>query len=208
MSEKIFVIGAGGHGQVVLDCLKTLNFDVGGFLDDNKALFGQVINGVEVLGGIELTKKLEGLFVVAIGDNLTRKKIVERINLGKEKFVRVIHPSSIIGSGVELGEGTMIIGGVVVNTYSKIGSHVILNTSSSVDHHNKIEDFVHIAPGVHTGGNVAVREGAFVGIGTSIIPGITIGRWSVVGAGSVVIKDVPDYATVIGVPGRVIKIGR
>lgn len=204
--SKIYIIGAGGHGQVVLDCLKALSFDIGGFLDDNIALFGNVINGVEVLGGVELAKKLDGLFVVAIGDNLTRKKILERINLAREKFVRVIHPSSIIGSNVEIGEGTMIISGVIVNTYSKIGAHVILNTSSSVDHHSIIEDFVHIAPGVHTGGNVKVEEGAFIGIGASIIPGIKIGKWSIVGAGSVVTKDVPDYATAVGNPARVIKI--
>jgi acetyltransferase EpsM len=99
----------------------------------------------------------------------------------------------------------LILEGVVINTGTSIGKHCIINTSSSLDHHNKISDFVHIAPGTHTGGNVEIDEGAFLGIGTSVIPGIKIGKWSIIGAGSVVIEDVPDYATVVGVPGRVIK---
>ena len=206
MSKKLYIIGAGGHGQVVLDCARAVGFEIDGFLDDNEELIGKVINGIEVIGKVELAKTLEGFFLVAVGDNSKRKAIVEKLNFGKEKFARVIHPSAVIGSDVEIGEGSMIIGGVVINTNTKIGKHVILNTSSSIDHHNEIGDFVHIAPGTHTGGNVYVGEGAFVGIGVSIIPHIGTGKWSTIGAGSVIIEDVPDYATVVGNPGRIIKM--
>jgi sugar O-acyltransferase (sialic acid O-acetyltransferase NeuD family) len=204
--KKLYIIGAGGHGQVVLDCARASGFEIGGFLDDNEELYGKIINGVEVIGKVELSKRLDGLFIVAIGDNTKRKEVVETLNFGKGKFAKVIHPSATIGSNVEIGEGSMIIGGVVVNTNTKIGRHVIINTSSSIDHHNEIGDFVHIAPGTHTGGNVHVGEGAFVGIGVSVIPEVKVGKWSIVGAGSVIIEDVPDYATVVGNPGKVIKI--
>jgi len=202
--DKVYIIGAGGHGQVVLDCAK-FSFSVEGFLDDDPSLLGKVINGVKVIGGSDLAKSLDGFFVVAIGDNLKRKEMVERLNLDPSKFAKIFYPSAILGSNVEIGEGSMIIGGVVINANTKIGSHTIINTSASIDHHNEIGDFVHVSPGVHMGGNVVIDKGAFIGIGASIIPGIKIGKWSVIGAGTVVIEDVPDYATVVGVPGRVIK---
>lgn len=203
--SKLYIIGAGGHGQVVLDCARASGFEVGGFLDDSEMFLGSIVNGIEVLGGVELAKKLDGLFVVAIGDNLSRKGVVEKLNLPKEAFATVIHPSAVLGNNVEIGHGTMIIGGVVINTQTKIGNHVIVNTMASLDHHNIIKDYVHVAPGAHTSGNVYIAEGAFIGIGSSIIPGVTINKWSVVGAGSVVINDVPDFATVVGNPARIIK---
>lgn len=81
----------------------------------------------------------------------------------------------------------------------------LLALGACVSHHNVIEDYAFVGPNACTGGNVHIKEGAFIGIGASIIPNITIGKWSTVGAGSVVIKDVPDYATVVGNPAKVIK---
>ncbi|MGZ9197173.1 MAG: DapH/DapD/GlmU-related protein, partial [Candidatus Deferrimicrobiaceae bacterium] len=75
----------------------------------------------------------------------------------------------------------------------------------SVDHDCAIGDFVHICPGAHLGGAVVVEEGTFLGVGSSVVPGIRIGRWSVIGAGAVVTKDIPDNCTAVGVPARVIK---
>jgi acetyltransferase EpsM len=69
-----------------------------------------------------------------------------------------------------------------------------------------IADFVHISPNATLSGNVKAGEGSHIGAGATIIQGITIGKWCTVGAGAVVIKDVPDYATVVGVPARVINI--
>jgi acetyltransferase EpsM len=209
MSEKIFVIGAGGHAKVVIDVILSSGLQVSGIFDDDESLTGQHIFQIPVLGKIEKVKEYDdGKFIVAIGDNEIRMKIVKNLSFSYDKFYTIVHPSAIIGKKVEIGAGSMILGGVVINTGTFIGKHSIINTSSSVDHHNRISDFVHIAPGTHTGGNVEIGEGALVGIGTSIIPGIKIGKWSIIGAGTVVIEEVPDYATVVGVPGRVIKIGR
>ena len=206
MSEKIFVIGAGGHAEVVIDAILSSGLQVSGIYDDDESLMGQHIFEIPVLGKIEKAKEYEdGKFVVAIGDNETRMKAVNNLSFPDTKFLTVIHPSAVIGKNVQIGHGSMILGDVVINNGSVIGKHCIINTSSSVDHHNKISDFVHIAPGTHTGGNVEIDEGTFLGIGNSVIPGIKIGKWSVIGAGTVVIEDVPDYATVVGVPGMVIK---
>lgn len=206
MEEKLFVIGAGGHAQVVIDAILRSGAKVHGIFDDNINLLGKSIFDVPIIGRIEEAKGYEnGKFIVAIGDNKVRMSIVEKLGFSSNSFFTVIHPSAILGKDVEIGVGSMILGGVVINTGTIVGEHCIINTSSSIDHHNKIFNFVHIAPGTHTGGNVEVEEGAFVGIGASIIPGVKIGSWSTVGAGSVVIDDVSAYSTVVGVPAKVIK---
>ena len=204
--DKVYIIGTGGHAQVVIDAILNSGFDVSGIFDDNKSLIGQYIFNIPVLGKIEKVREYDdSRFVVAIGDNETRMQIVEKLGFPDERFFTVIHPSAVIGKNVEIGVGSMVLGGVVINTGTSIGKHCIINTSASIDHHNKISDFVHVAPGTHTGGNVTIEEGSFLGIGVSVIPGIKISKWSIIGAGSVAIEDVPDYATVVGVPGRVIK---
>jgi len=209
MSEKIFVISAGGHAEVVIDAILSSGLQVYGIFDDNESLIGKNIFQVPILGKIEKAMEItNGKFIVAIGDNEIRMKIVKKLGFSDDNFFTVVHPSAIISKNVEIGAGTMVLGGVVINTGTSIGRHCIINTSSSIDHHNKISDFVHIAPGTHTGGNVEIKEGTLLGIGTSVIPGIKIGKWSIIGAGTVVIEEVPDYAAVVGVPGRVIKIGR
>lgn len=207
MNKKIYIIGAGGHGQVVLDCARKAGFEVLGFLDDDESLIGKDIQGVRVIGSSSYAKSVDCAIVVAIGDNHKRKFVVEKLALEEERFATIIHPLAIIGSDVSILSGSMILGGVVINTATVIGRHTIVNTSSSIDHHNKIGDFVHIAPGVHTGGYVDIGKLSFVGLGASIINDVKVGREVVVGAGSVVIKDVPDNVTVVGVPSRVIKKG-
>lgn len=203
MKENIYIIGAGGHGQVVADAIMGLGSTPKGFLDDDLNL--KEVSGIPVIGPIKLAKELEGKFIVAIGDNRTRKKIVEMLDLPDEKYFTVIHSSAIIGRDVKIGAGTMIIGGVVINTKTKVGKHVIVNTSSSLDHHNMVENFVHIAPGTHTGGEVRIEEGSFLGIGTSVLPRINIGKWAKIGAGAVVIRDIPPYSTSVGIPAKIIR---
>lgn len=100
--------------------------------------------------------------MIAIGDNSARKKIADFLSFPNDRYFTVIHPSAILGKNVKVGNGSMIIGGAVINTEAIIGEHTIINTSVSVDHHNVIGDFVHIAPGAHTGGNVIVKEGALL----------------------------------------------
>jgi len=202
--SKIYIIGAGGHGQVVLDALLQSGLCPVGFLDDNMPV-GEKILDTPVVGKVSLAKNLDGQFVVAIGNNTMRQRIVEMLQLPDEKYFTAIHPSVVLGKNVKIGVGSMIIGGAVINTGTIIGKHSIINTLVSIDHHNIIGDFVHIAPGVHTGGNVIVKEGAFVGLGCSVLPDKEIGKWAVIGAGAAVISNVPDYSVSVGVPAKVIK---
>ncbi len=206
MMTDILVIGAGGHGQVVADILSmNPSHNILGFLDDDESLKGTHILDYTVLGLIDdLSNIKHDAVIIAIGNNKIRKQIAERIKR-ITRFCNAIHPSAIIAKDVIIGTGIVICAGAVVNPGSLVGNHVILNTCSSVDHHNILQKYIHIAPGAHSGGNVKMNEGTFVGIGASIVPGISIGQWVVVGAGSVALNNVDDFQVVVGNPARVIR---
>lgn len=203
--KEVIVLGAGGHAKVVISTLLETNFQIKGILDDDPAKWNQKVLDIPVIGSIELLKS--GNFdqaIIAIGNNKIRKDIAERYN-DFCRWISIIHPSSYVHPSVEIGKGSVIFAGAVIQPDVKIGNHVIINTGATIDHDCVIEDFVHIAPGVHLAGGVSVGEGALVGIGSSVIPYKRIGKWSIVGAGAVVIQDIPDFTTVVGVPARAIK---
>lgn len=209
--QRVVIIGAGGHAQVVADILLRAQ-DRGeamyplGYIDDNPALRDETLLDLPVLGTIaELHSLPHDAVIIAIGDNRTRRKVFNQLHNQGEHFAIAKHPAAIIAPDVHIGAGTVLCAGVIVSPGSVIGSNVILNTASTVDHHNRIADHVHLAPGVHLGGDVAVGEGALIGIGATVMPQRCIGTWSVVGAGSLAHRDVPDQVTLVGVPGRIIK---
>lgn len=208
---RILIIGAGGHGQVVADILlRRRDLDPGiiltGFLDDRQELAGQAFLGVPILGGIAARQNIQHeALIVAIGVNENRQRVFQLLQQDGEAFAIAQHPKSIVAPDVQIQPGSMICAGVVINTGATIGEAVILNTGSTVDHHNHIGSFVHIAPGVHLGGEVEVGEGALIGIGATVMPRKRIGAWSIVGAGALVHRDVPERSIVVGVPGRVVK---
>ncbi|RRA90394.1 acetyltransferase [Paenimyroides viscosum] len=195
----MYLYGASGHGKVVAEIAEESNIIISAFidLDENKSklLEYSVIHDIPQ-SPIEV--------VISIGNNIVRKKIVyENTNFS---YNALIHPAANISKRCKIAEGTVVMAGVSINSEVKIGKHCIINTNASVDHDCIIEDFVHISPNAALAGNVEVGEGTHVGIGASIIQGITIGKWCTIGAGTVIIKDVPDGATVVGNPGKIIKI--
>ena len=204
---KVVLYGASGHGKVVADVVSAMpGLKLVGFVDDYVAGQRKSIGRFPILGGQEVLSEIlhdgiEGV-IVAIGNNEVRLEKADVLGKMGFKFITAIHPTAVLGSDVHIGVGTVIMAGVVVNASARIGCHVVVNTSATVDHDCILEDGSHLSPGVHLAGNVSVGRGSHVGIGAGIIQNLKIGEWSTVGAGAVVIRDIPAGQTVVGNPAR------
>ncbi len=205
MSKKVIIIGAGGHAKVIADIVIKSGDELVGFLDDDEKLQNQVVfDNKKVIGkSSDSALYKECSFIIGIGNNETRKSISEKYNLN---WYTAIHPSALIGTDVKIEEGTAVMAGVVINTGTRIGKHCIINTSTSIDHDNIIGDYVHISPGAHLAGTVHVGELTWICIGTTIINNINILDRNIIGAGSVVTKNIEESnAKYVGIPARKIK---
>ena len=208
MSNDVLVIGSGGHAKVVIDVLRAAGHVVAAVFDDDVARHGEQCRGVVVAGAIrdaQAYASAHGLnhFIIAIGNNSVRMAIARDLELqGLIPLPAALHPSAIIADGVVFGAGTVVMAGVCINADARIGRHCIINTRAAIDHDCHIDDGVHIAPGVVFCGNVSVAAGAFLGAGSTVIPGIRIGEAASIGAGATVVKNISDNVTASGVPAR------
>ena len=201
--EQIVIIGAGGHGKVVADIVIQSGNWVKGFLDDAENI-PNTIEGIPVLGKIASYKKYSDCkFIVAIGDAVIRKKIVNQL-IGV-KWYTAIHPSAQLSNlGVTIGEGTVIMAQAVINSSAKIGMHCIINTSAVIEHDNYLENFIHVSPGAVLAGNVKVGENTHIGAGAVIRNNINIASDCIIGAGAIVVKDIRHQGTYTGVPAKIL----
>jgi sugar O-acyltransferase (sialic acid O-acetyltransferase NeuD family) len=210
--SRILILGAGGHGRVVLDILlQTREHDVVGFLDSNSDIHGRRVDGIPVRGGIDELEKIRaelnvGGVIIAIGDNGVRRGLARQIEQTGLELINAIHPSVTLAYNATIGRNVVIAAGAVVCANCQIGDSVILNTGCIIDHQTMVGEGTHICPGVRIAGRVKIEPGVFVGIGATVVPKVTLGCESIVGAGAVVLEDVLPMATVVGVPAVPIKL--
>lgn len=209
---NILIIGASGHAKVIIDMIRQARrHEIVGLITEDPPS-DKVFCGYPILGGfdnllqVSEESQAEG-FIAAVGDNWSRSEVARRVreNLREVDFVTSVHPSAQIAECVEIGSGTVIMAGAVVNSGSRIGRHCVINTRVSIDHDSVIGEFVSIAPGATLGGNVHVGDFSAISLGSSIIHGLSIGEHTVVGAGSVVVRDLPSYVVAYGSPAQVIR---
>ncbi|MCM3876889.1 MAG: acetyltransferase [Thermoanaerobaculia bacterium] len=211
---KIVVIGAGGQGLIVVDVLLRAreageDVEVVALLDDDPARAGALVLGVRVAGPLASIGRVpHDAVVVAIGNNLRRREITERLVAAREELVSARHPFSRVSPGARLGEGTMISAGAIVSPGAELGRGVLLNTKASIDHDTRVGDFAHVSPGATVGARCFVGEETLVASGVTVVSGSRIGARTVVGAGSVVVRDLPDDVVAWGAPARVVRPNR
>lgn len=211
--QQVVIIGAGGFAREVLDIVDAVNqdkrqYDVLGYVvDPQYGSPGTVINEKPILGGFDwLLKHAEGVSVICgVGPSHHRYRLVQRAEAAGCRFFSIVHPTAVMTRWVELGQGTVVTAGCILTNRIHIGRHVHLNLDCTIGHDVNMEDFVTLAPGVHISGNVTLAKGSYVGTGANIIEKLQIGEWSIVGAGSTVVKNVPANTTVVGVPANIIK---
>jgi acetyltransferase EpsM len=188
MKNKLVIIGASGHGGVVADLAVMLGYSVCFWDDDiSKKMTNYLVSKIG-----EKVPEYSSI-IIGIGSNIIRQNI--SLQYDKSSFITLIHPNSNISKNFKIGLGSVVVAGVCINT------------GVVVDHDCMINDFVHISPNATLCGNVTIGKGSWVGAGAIIIQGIKVGKNAIIGAGSVIIKDIPDNATVVGNPGKIIKLG-
>lgn len=201
---RLLIAGAGGHGRVVAETSTRIgSFSEIAFVDDR--LSGSVAEGWPVVGKTSDLRRLRDsfdCFVAAIGDADVRMKYLRVAAEIGYKIQTVIDPSAITSRFSTIGHGTAVIAGAIINAGCEIDVGCIINTGATVDHDCVLGVGVHICPGVHLAGNVRVGSCSWIGIGAVAKQGVSIGSRVTVGAGAVVIGDIPDYATVVGNPAR------
>ena len=203
MKNKLLIIGASGHGKVVADIAVKMNkWTTIEFLDSNTTI--KTVMGLNVIGTSEDMLNYIGEYeiFVGIGDNAIRRKIFENLKSAGATIPTLVHPNAVIGSEVSIDSGTVVMAGVVINCSTNIGQGCIINTGASVDHDNLIGDFVHVSPGARLAGTVKVSEGSWLGIASVVSNNINIDSSCIIGAGSVVVKDIKECGVYIGVPAR------
>lgn len=212
MTQKenpVVIYGASGHGKVIADIVEKSGKTILAFVDDNETLWEKSFCGYPVWRGgghlFEYAKKETFSVIIGIGDNHRRWEIMKTMESAGICFGTAAHPSAQLGNDVNIGEGTVIMANSVINPGTRVGRHCIVNTAVTIDHDCIIGDFVHLSPGAHLGGSVQVDHSGWIGLGASIINNIYIGQHSIIGAGSVVIRNVEPYTVVAGNPAAFLR---
>ncbi|RTY86006.1 acetyltransferase [Flavobacterium sp. RSP15] len=200
----MYLYGASGHCKVIIDTIaSTQQLTINGIVDDHPNQ--DELYGIPVFNTKEFETFSDKNIIVSVGDNGTRKKIVTHLAAA---YPIAVHAKAVVSAHATVGGGTVIMAAAVINPDAFIGQHCIINTAAIIEHECKIGDFVHVSPNAALAGGVTVGEGTHIGMGAIVIQGIKIGKWATIGAGAVVISDVPDYAVVVGNPGKIIKYNR
>lgn len=202
--KRIILIGASGHGKVCAEIAKLTNrYNEILFLDDNP--LEKKCNGYDVVGTANNFYEYirdDTEFFVSIGNAGIRKDLQERIVKAGGNIATLTHPNVVTSCDTQIGEGTVIMAGTVINTCSEIGKGCIINTASSVDHDCIIGDYCHIAVGAHICGTVNVGDMTWIGAGATVINNVFIASKTIIGAGAVVVKDIERKGKYLGIPAR------
>lgn len=210
-ARPLLIVGAGGFAREAAACVRAINdvrptWELLGHLDDDPSRHGSVINGVRVLGPVEaVAYHPEAWVLLGTGrpaDYTSRLRLAERLDLPRERYATLVHPSGSGAASSRIGVGTVLLAHVDLTVDVVIGDHVAVMPQVVLTHDVEVEDWVTIAAGVRVGGGARLRRGAYIGSAVSIREGVEIGDWALVGMGSVVTRDVPAARLWYGAPAR------
>jgi sugar O-acyltransferase (sialic acid O-acetyltransferase NeuD family) len=216
MTKEIIIVGTGGNCLDILDTLNDINgaqrktvYRCVGFLDDDERKWGQELLGAPVLGPLDTANKYGDYFFangIGSANNFWKKReIIARTQIPRERFETILHPTASISRTANLGRGVVVFQNVTITSNVTIGDHVVILPASVISHDDVIGSYTCIAGGVCISGNVRVGESCYLGSNTSVKDGLKIGDFSLVGMGSVVLRDVAENSVVIGNPARVLR---
>lgn len=213
--KNLVIIGGIGNGTVIASTVEDINdlkkeWRIIGFLNDFEI---EPINGYPVLGKIEkqvahqLIADQDAYFLYTLISTKLNHKFIPKLTdleIPIERFATLIHPSAVVSRFAEIGHGVCIQPLVSVGPNVKIGNHIQIYAQCLVGHNAILDDYSYVANNSCIGAHVHLKKGAYLGTNCSLLENVTIGEWALVGIGTVVLRDVPDYTKVVGNPARVI----
>lgn len=206
LDRPLIVIGGGDHAQVLIDLIGLLDLETLFITDHDLSRHDTIVYGLTVRGDDNEVLKYDPqqvLLVNAVGSvakPMARQNVFTRFKGHGYQFASLIHPSAVISSSAQLGEGVQIMASAVVQANAVVGNNTLINTKASIDHDCVLGEHIHVAPGVTLSGKVTIGDTTHLGTGATVIQGIRIGREVLVAAGAVVVRNVPDESMVMGVP--------
>ncbi|WP_070485771.1 acetyltransferase [Weeksella sp. HMSC059D05] len=208
MKEKAIIVGAGTYGQVYSEYLKD-EYQIIGFIDDDLCLRDTEINNIKILGDFEyLLKNIDksvNVFI-PIGNNTVRCNLLQKLMQSGFNTPSYIHPTCNIHKSVKIGKCVYILPNSNIMPLTQLKDFVLISMGVNIAHHTIIEEGCFFSQGSNIGANIHFEKNVFCGIASTVMTGVKkVGTDSFIGAGAVIIKDVPDGATVVGNPGRIIK---
>lgn len=205
-NDGVVLVGAGSLGRDALSVAHALGPDgvVRGFVDDREELWGSSVNGVPVLGGVDwLVEHAKGTrALLTVGSPAARRTLDEQLTAAGVEWATWVHPTAVLTPTVSVAEGALIMACVTTTIDVRIGRHVVVNPGCTLAHDVVLEDFAYLSPGVDLAGYAVLEIEAYMGTGAVVIPGCRVGARTTVGAGGVVIRDIPPDCTAVGVPAR------
>ena len=207
--KKILLYGAKSTGYIIYELLREQNIKP-------KYLFDPFLKKPRFKNNLIFSHKKKDFlrflsdasnFVVCIAreDGKSRYMISKELEKKGLEPLNIISKNSDIHKTVKTGSGLISLPKSYVNRGTVIGDYTILNTGSMIDHECKIGNGVHLMGGCYLAGRVTVDHFASIGATATILPDIRIGQNSIVGAGSVVTKDVKPNTVVVGNPAKYLR---
>lgn len=214
MPKKLLLFPFGGNAKESLMSIFAINentweWDIAGFIDDDRSLHGRDCCGVKVLGGREILADLPEAYVLAVPGSPSnyqkRKEIIESLGLDFSRFATIVHPSVARAADAIIGRNTLIMANVVISCEVKIGNHCIILPNTVVSHDSVVSDYCCIGSNVTISGSVTIGTNCYIGSGTKMREDVSIGEGTLVGLGSNVLCDIGPGVIAVGSPARVIR---
>jgi sugar O-acyltransferase (sialic acid O-acetyltransferase NeuD family) len=212
MKPNIVLFGGGNHAHYTIDIIEKENkYTIIGIIDSIQSV-GTICFGYKILGDVCNLKQIVEEYdvfggIISIGDNWTRLIVREKILIEVPifNFVNAIHPSVIVGNNCSIGVGVIAMAGCIFNPKSTIGNFTFFATGSQIEHDCTIEEYASVSAGSILGGFVKIKRLSAVTLGVTVFDRIEIGENSVIGAGSLVVKSIPDNVLAYGSPAKIIR---
>lgn len=198
---NIILVGGGGHARACADVINHSehNFNIVGYVDPKE---NEEMSSFEYLGDdtILVNHVKTSSFLIAIGQIKSyskRQELFDHLVKLQANLISIYSPNSYVSSNTEIGAGTIIMHGTIVQTNVKIGRNCIINDRALIEHDSTIGDHCHISTGAIINGNCKIGNGVFMGSSAVIKNGLTIADDCIIGMGSIIKEDILENNTII-----------